>query len=34
MEKIDVGRLTLNVDEMGDGPPFIFIPGLVGVMSS
>ena len=34
MEKIDVGRLTLNVDEMGDGPPFIFIPGLVSVMNS
>jgi len=33
-KRIDVGRITLNVDEKGDGPPFIFIPGLVGVMNS
>lgn len=32
--RIDVGRITLNVDEKGDGPAFIFIPGLVGVMNS
>ena len=33
-KRIDVGHITLNVDEKGDGPPFIFIPGLVGVMNS
>lgn len=33
-KRIDAGHITLNVDEKGDSAPFIFIPGLVGVMNS
>jgi aminoacrylate hydrolase len=29
--RIDVGRLTLNYEDVGKGPAFIFIPGLVGL---
>ena len=31
MPRIDVGEITLNVEERGTGPAFIFIPGLVGL---
>lgn len=31
MSRIDIGGITLNVAELGDGPPLIFIPGLVGL---
>lgn len=31
MARIDIGALSLNVVEEGDGPAFIFIPGLVGL---
>lgn len=31
MARIDIGHLALNVIEKGDGPAFIFIPGLVGL---
>jgi len=34
MARIDVGRITLNVEEKGEGPPFIFIPGLVGLLNA
>jgi aminoacrylate hydrolase len=34
MARIDVGRITLNVEEMGEGPAFIFIPGLVGLLNA
>ncbi len=34
MARIDVGQITLNVEEKGDGPPFIFIPGLVGLLTA
>lgn len=31
MGRIDIGEITLNVADAGDGPAFIFIPGLVGL---
>jgi aminoacrylate hydrolase len=31
MPRIDVGRLTLNYADEGEGPAIIFIPGLVGL---
>lgn len=34
MARIDVGHITLNVEERGEGPPFIFIPGLVGLLNA
>lgn len=33
MPRIKVGEITLNVEEQGNGPAFIFIPGLVGLLS-
>jgi len=34
MPRIDIGSITLNYVEMGDGEPALFIPGLVGVCSA
>jgi aminoacrylate hydrolase len=34
MPRIDIGTLTLNVEERGSGPAFIFIPGLVGLLNA
>jgi len=34
LPRIDIGALTLNVEERGSGPPFIFIPGLVGLLDA
>lgn len=34
MPRIDVGRITLNYTEIGDGEPLLFIPGLVGVFNA
>ena len=34
MPRIDIGELTLNVEERGAGPAFIFIPGLVGLLNA
>lgn len=34
MARIDVGKITLNVEETGEGPAFIFIPGLVGLLNA
>jgi aminoacrylate hydrolase len=34
LARIDIGELTLNVEERGSGPAFIFIPGLVGLLDS
>ncbi len=34
MTRINVGHITLNVEEAGDGPAFIFIPGLVGLLNA
>src|SRR5262249_60513287 len=34
MPRIDIGELTLNVEERGSGPAFIFIPGLVGLLNA
>ena len=31
MARIDIGEITLNVIEKGEGPAFVFIPGLVGL---
>ncbi len=31
MSRINIGELTLNVEERGAGPAFIFIPGLIGL---
>ena len=31
LARIDIGEITLNVEERGSGPAFIFIPGLVGL---
>jgi aminoacrylate hydrolase len=31
LPRIDIGRLTLNVEERGSGPAFVFIPGLQGL---
>lgn len=32
--RIDVGELTLNYEERGRGPAFLFIPGLVGLLNA
>jgi pimeloyl-ACP methyl ester carboxylesterase len=32
--RIDVGHITLNYEERGEGPAFIFIPGLVGLLNA
>jgi aminoacrylate hydrolase len=32
--RIDIGEITLNVEERGQGPAFIFIPGLVGLLNA
>jgi aminoacrylate hydrolase len=34
LSRIDIGELTLNVEERGTGPAFIFIPGLVGLFDA
>lgn len=34
MPRIDVGHITLNVRDVGEGPAFIFIPGLVGLLNA
>ena len=34
MPRIDIGEITLNVEERGAGPAFIFIPGLVGLLNA
>ncbi len=34
MPRIDVGRITLNYEERGQGPAFLFIPGLVGLLNA
>ncbi len=34
MARIDVGEITLNVEEAGEGPVFIFVPGLVGLLNA
>ena len=31
MKRIDTGRITLNCADLGEGPAFVFIPGLVGL---
>jgi len=32
--RIDIGEITLNVEERGQGPAFVFIPGLVGLLNA
>lgn len=34
MPRIDIGGITLNVEDRGSGPAFLFIPGLVGLLSA
>lgn len=34
MPRIDVGHITLNYEERGEGPAFLFIPGLVGLLNA
>jgi aminoacrylate hydrolase len=34
MPRIDVGHITLNYEERGEGPVFLFIPGLVGLLNA
>ena len=34
MPRIDIGELSLNVEERGAGPAFLFIPGLVGLLNA
>lgn len=34
MPRIDVGHITLNYEERGKGPAFLFIPGLVGLLNA
>ncbi|MFN3657352.1 MAG: alpha/beta fold hydrolase [Pseudolabrys sp.] len=34
MARIDVGHITLNYEERGQGPAFLFIPGLVGLLNA
>jgi len=34
LARIDIGELTLNVEERGTGPAFIFIPGLLGLLNA
>jgi aminoacrylate hydrolase len=32
--RIDIGEIALNVEERGEGPAFIFIPGLGGLLNA
>jgi aminoacrylate hydrolase len=34
MPRVNIGELSLNVEERGQGPAFIFIPGLVGLFNA
>lgn len=34
MPRINVGHITLNYEERGQGPAFLFIPGLVGLLDA
>jgi aminoacrylate hydrolase len=34
LRRINIGALTLNVEERGSGTPFIFIPGLAGLFNT
>ncbi len=34
MPRIDVGHIMLNYEERGEGPAFLFIPGLVGLLDA
>jgi aminoacrylate hydrolase len=34
LPRIDVGHITLNYEERGKGPAFLFIPGLVGLLNA
>jgi aminoacrylate hydrolase len=34
LPRFDIGALTLNVEERGSGPAFIFIPGLAGLLDA
>ncbi|MDP2294128.1 MAG: alpha/beta hydrolase [Pseudolabrys sp.] len=34
MPRINVGHITLNYEERGEGPAFLFIPGLVGLLNA
>ncbi len=34
MPRINVGALSLNYEERGEGPAFLFIPGLVGLLNA
>jgi len=34
LPRVDVGHITLNYEERGSGPAFIFIPGLVGLLNA
>ena len=34
MPRLNIGHITLNVEEKGAGPAFIFVPGLVGLLNA
>jgi aminoacrylate hydrolase len=34
MPRLNIGDITLNVEEKGAGPAFIFVPGLVGLLNA
>jgi aminoacrylate hydrolase len=34
LPRIDIGHITLNCEQRGRGPAFIFIPGLVGLLDA
>ena len=34
MPRVSIGALTLNIEERGSGPAFIFIPGLAGLLDA
>ena len=34
MHRLDVGHITLNILDEGNGPPLLFIPGLVGLLNA
>ena len=34
LARIDIGEISLNVEERGSGPAFIFVPGLVGLLDA
>lgn len=34
MPRMNIGEISLNVEERGQGPAFIFIPGLVGLLNA